>query len=245
MKQISKIVKSYKHLVFLDFEGTQYSHEIIAIGATVASIKSNGQIKKYYSSFKRYVKAKNPIGNFVTNLTGITEEKLKKDGVRFSVMLEDFKKYLGRKFKSSLFVTFGNYDYKMFAQTCSYNLDTPKKIAEQIKMHMFDFLEFISSFIRDDKHNPYSLSNYCKLYGFDFEGTMHDPECDAINLGKLYEAFIKNKPFLAEEYEKFLSTTNHLPTPVRLILGKLKNKEDVKYEDYHKFIEEFIDDQLP
>ena len=81
MKQISKIVKSYKHLVFLDFEGTQYSHEIIAIGATVASIKSNGQIKKYHASFKRYVKAKNPIGNFVTNLTGITEEKLKSEKI--------------------------------------------------------------------------------------------------------------------------------------------------------------------
>ena len=94
MRQINKIVKSYKHLVFLDFEGTQYSHEIIAIGATVASIKSNGHIKKYYASFKRYVKPKNPIGNFVTKLTGITEDKIKSDGIRFSVMLEDFKNIL-------------------------------------------------------------------------------------------------------------------------------------------------------
>lgn len=245
MRQINKIVKSYKHLVFLDFEGTQYSHEIIAIGATVASIKSNGHIKKYYASFKRYVKPKNPIGNFVTKLTGITEDKLKSDGIRFSVMLEDFKKYLGRKFKSSLFVTFGNYDYKMFVQTCSYNLDTPKKIAEQIKMNMFDFLEFISAFVRDDNHNPYSLANYCKLYGLTFEGKMHDPEADAINLGKLYEAFIENKPFLVNEYEKFLCTTNNLPAPVKEILTKLKNKEDVTYDMYHSFVEKYIDDQLP
>lgn len=245
MRQISKILKSYKYLVFIDFEGTQYSHEIIAIGATVASIKNNGQIKKYYSSFKRYVKVKNQIGNFVTNLTGITEAKLKQDGIRFSVMLEEFKKYLGRKFKSCLFVTFGSYDYKMFSQSCAYNLDTPKKIAEQIKMNMFDFLEFISSFIRDDNHNPYSLANYCKLFGLQFEGKMHDPEYDAINLGRLYESFIKDKQFITQEYIKFLATTKNLPTPVRNVLTKLRNQEDVKYEDYANYVKEYIDDQLP
>ena len=158
MRQINKIVKSYKHLVFLDFEGTQYSHEIIAIGATVASIKSNGHIKKYYASFKRYVKPKNPIGNFVTKLTGITEDKLKSDGIRFSVMLEDFKKYLGRKFKSSLFVTFGNYDWMYYTFKSTYVNAPFIPTADDVGKNDLD--AFRQTFLENVKQD----SNYIQFY---------------------------------------------------------------------------------
>ena len=30
MKQLEKILKGKKHLIFVDFEGTQFTHEIIA-----------------------------------------------------------------------------------------------------------------------------------------------------------------------------------------------------------------------
>lgn len=245
MRHFNKISKNYKYLVFLDFEGTQYSHEIIAIGAVAVSLKSNGSIKKYYAPFKRYVKPKNPIGSFVTNLTGITENKIKKDGIRFSVMLKEFKEYLGRKYKHSLFVTFGNFDYKMLTQTCMYNLDTPKDIAEQIKQNTFDFLGFISGFIRDDKHNPYSLTNYCKLYGLEFEGVAHDPQYDALNLAYLYDAFLKNKDILVSEYGKFLATTLHSPEPIKQITKLLNDGETVTPETYQEIVKKYIDDQLP
>lgn len=244
MKQFTKLLKKYKYLVFLDFEGTQYSHEIIAIGAIAVSIKHNGTIKKMYTPFKRFVKAKNNIGSFVTNLTGITEEKLKTEGVRFSIMLKDFKDYLGRKFKSSLFITFGNFDYKMLTQTCTYNLDTPKVIADQIKNNTFDFLSFISTFIRDDNHNPLSLTNYCKTFNLEFEGVAHDPQYDALNLAYLYDAFIKNKDVTYTQYAKYLSTMLHSPDPIKIITKKLLNGEDVSAKEYSEIIKNYIDDQL-
>lgn len=244
MTKLSKLLKKYKYLVFMDFEGTQFSHEIIAIGAVAVSIKSNGAIKKIYAPFKRFVKSKNSIGNFVTNLTGITEEKLKSEGIRFSIMLNEFKDYLGSKFKKSLFVTFGTHDFKMLDQTCMYNLDTPKMIAKQIKENIFDFLGFISDFIRDDRHNPLSLTNYCKLFNLEFEGTPHDPEFDALNLAYLYNHFMTNRGIIYDEYSTFLSTLNHSPLPIKEITKRLKNGETITPELYNQIIKDFIDDQL-
>ena len=244
MKRFNLISKKYKYLVFLDFEGTQFSHEIIAIGAVAVSIKANGHIKKYYAPFKRYVKAKNAVGNFVTGLTGITEQKLKDEGIRFSVMMKEFKEYLGRKFKHSLFVTFGSFDLKMLNQTCMYNLDTPKEIVNVIKENTYDLLNFISCFIRDEKHNPYSLINYCKLFGIEFEGIAHDPQYDALNLAYLYDAFLKRKDIVSDEYAKFLTTMPHSPDPIKEIAKKLLNGETITPEEFKERINKYVDDQL-
>ena len=46
MKKFDKLLKGHKNIVFLDFEGTQFSHEMIAIGAIATTIDRNGRIKK-------------------------------------------------------------------------------------------------------------------------------------------------------------------------------------------------------
>ena len=43
MEAFNKLIKNKKTLVFLDLEGTQFSHEIIAIGAVKCKIDENGK----------------------------------------------------------------------------------------------------------------------------------------------------------------------------------------------------------
>ena len=60
-------------IVFMDFEGTQLTQEIIAIGAIKADLDNKKQIKKLYKPFKVYVISEGVVGPFVENLTGITD----------------------------------------------------------------------------------------------------------------------------------------------------------------------------
>ena len=98
MDKINRILKKHHYAVFMDFEGTQFSHEMIAIGAVVCTLNKDGTIKHYKKPFKTYVKAKNKIGTYVMNLTGITQELLDKKGVLFSTAMKEFKKYCGYSF---------------------------------------------------------------------------------------------------------------------------------------------------
>ena len=46
MKIMKKIIKKHRHLVFMDFEGTQYPHELIAFGAVKVTLDKNYNIIK-------------------------------------------------------------------------------------------------------------------------------------------------------------------------------------------------------
>ena len=161
MKKFERLLKGHKSLVFLDFEGTQFSHEMIAIGATHVIIDRHGYIKKHKKPFRAYVKAHNRVGKIVTDLTGITDEMLKQKGVSFFTAMSDLKKYVGLSFRKSSFITFGNHDMKILSSSISYSFDFPKETVQCIQQNYIDFSAFISEFMRDDKGNPLSLVRYC------------------------------------------------------------------------------------
>ena len=82
MNAIKKLLKGHRTLVFLDLEGTQFSHEIIAIGAVKVKVDEQGKIEKGApKTFKCYVKCMGTIGKFITNLTKIDETILKEQGL--------------------------------------------------------------------------------------------------------------------------------------------------------------------
>ena len=152
IKKLTKGLKGHKNLVFLDFEGTQFSHEMIALGGIAVTIDpKTGRIKKRKKPIRIYVLAKNKIGNYVVNLTGITEETLRSKGVIFDTAMRELKKYCGISFKKSTFITFGNHDLRILNQSISYNIKYPKDVTSQIQKNYFDFGAFISEFIRDEK----------------------------------------------------------------------------------------------
>lgn len=240
MQKMLKLLKGNHYICFLDFEGTQFSHEMIAIGAVLCLLDKKGNIKRKKEPFKMYVKAKNKIGPYVTNLTGITEELLSHKGVSFYKAMNELRNYCGSAFKKCSFITFGNHDMRILNQSCSYNLDLPKAVVEQIHHHYIDFTVIIGEFVRDPHGNPYSLLNYCKLFDVKEEGEAHDPSYDALNLANLYQTFISNKDLVLNEYLKLLSQQKHLPPPISEAVTALANGKDYSAEEFKKVAEKYI-----
>ena len=173
MKKIERVLKGRNCIAFVDFEGTQFSHEMIAIGAVLVTLDRKNQVKAYKEPFKVYVKAKNKIGNYVTDLTQITEEMLKKEGKSFNDALLMLKKYLGTKWKKCLFMTFGNHDLRILNQSIAYNFQFPKDFCQQFQHNYVDFAAFIGEFVRDDKGNPLSLVHCCELFNVNIMQPAH------------------------------------------------------------------------
>lgn len=241
-KNLARALKNHKYLVFMDFEGTQFSHEMIAIGAVCVLIDpKTGRIKKRKQPFRIYVKAKNKIGKYVSDLTGITETLLKDKGVSFDSAMKALKKYVGINFKKATFITFGNHDIRILNQSIAYNLVYPKDVTSQIQKNYFDYMSFISEFIRDENGNPLSLVHNCELFGLKEAGKAHDPEIDAINLANLYDAFLENVDLVCEEYKKHLNKHNNsLPFPIAKALKKLTNGENVTAAEFEEYIKEYL-----
>ncbi|MDY0345428.1 MAG: 3'-5' exonuclease [Bacilli bacterium] len=240
MNELKKAIRGRRHLVFLDLEGTQFSHEMIAIGAVHVVLSKEGTIRKTYPGFKRLVLAKNNVGKVVVQLTGITNEMMKKEGVSYRKAMDDFKKYVGRSYSKSLFITFGNHDLRIISQTVSHNLDANKTDAKFIKENYLDLAAFISRYIKDEKGNSLSLDNSLKIFSIEFDGIKHDPLDDARNLALLYDAMHKNPDLLAQEYKKVLAKNRSLPSPLPKLINKLTKGEPVTPEDYEEMIREYV-----
>jgi len=240
MKALAKHICNRKSLCFLDLEGTQFSHEMIAIGVVKVDIRKDLSIRKIHKGYYTLVKAKNRIGKVVTELTGITEEAVKKEGVSFRVAINEVKKYMGRDFTKTLFVTFGNHDLRILAQSLAYNLDVNKEDVQLMIKHSFDLSEFVSQYVKDQNNNTLSLTNMLKVFNIEFEGTQHNALADALNLVYLYEAVLNNRDILRDEYRKVLGMQRHLPEPVHQLILNLLDKKSVTPEDFDKLIEESL-----
>ena len=240
MKALNKHLNNVKTLCFLDLEGTQFSHEMIAIGAVKVSIRKDGSIRKIHRGIYTLVKSKNRVGKVVTDLTGITDNDLKKNGVPFRVALEKLKKYMGRDFTKSKYVTFGSHDLRIIAQSLAYNLDVKKEDVQILIKHNFDLSEFASTYIKDENNNTYSLANFLKVFNLEFRGTQHNALSDALNLVYLYDAFLKNREIVKEEYMKVLAKQRHLPEPIHNILTDLLNNKTVSLDEFEHYVDESL-----
>ncbi len=241
MKALNKQLQGKKNLVFLDFEGTQFSHEIIAIGAVKCKIDENGKIiDEDQNGFLKYVRPKNSIGSIISSLTNLTEEFIKENGIDFETALEDLKDYVGVNLNDVVFIVFGSNDAKMIIESEKYSRPVNYHICSQILNNIFDFLAFISQYIRDDNNNTYSLINYLGLYDKKPYGIPHNPLNDAIDLKNLYIAFLENKNIAKKEYQKILLNSKLSPEPIKRILEKLQNNEIVTRADFEQFIDDYL-----
>ena len=120
VKKLLNALKGRKHICFLDFEGTQYSHEMIAFGAVFVSLNRDGTVKSSKRPIKFLVQSKNKVGKFVENLTGINDYDIKQRGISFAQAVKEIKKYCGLHFTKTAFFTFGNHDFRIFNQSISF-----------------------------------------------------------------------------------------------------------------------------
>ena len=241
MKQLKNAIRGKHKLIFIDFEGTQFTHEIIAAGICKLVIDDDLNIIEEDNFGKLiYTKARSSIGKVVTKLTSITEEFLKENGISFYDTINEIEEYVGNDLDDTLFVCFGNNDPKMLIESCRFshpdNADTAKKWAH----NFFDFMTFASQFIRDEKGNTYSLVNFLKLFNLEPHGESHNPLNDALDLKNFFKAFIVNKEVRFNEYQKVLANFKAVPSPIQKVINDLEQGKEVTPEDFKQYIRDFL-----
>ena len=102
---------------FVDFEATQFSNEIISIGC----VDQNG--REFYSE----VRAKKKITNFITSLTGITDEQNKIAASSDEVFAHFFDWLMEIPNERAVFYCYGNADINFVKK----NLDLTKNLKAQ------------------------------------------------------------------------------------------------------------------
>ena len=101
MKSLNKILKDSKTVVFLDFEATEQTFEIISIGAIKAQLDNKNQIKSYDEGFKCYVYTDTPITPVIEEITKITNKLLDEKVNSFKEALDKLSNYIGKNLNLS------------------------------------------------------------------------------------------------------------------------------------------------
>lgn len=237
MEIFLKETKNVDALVFMDLEATSFTSEMIEIGAYLAEINKDGSIKKVHAPFKRYVKAKHQVGFHVAQLTGITDEKLRNEGEDFPAVLSSFRKYVGKFWDSCRFVTFSEHDMVIVKNTMAQYRDLNPSYARNIYRHHLDLQRLLDRYIQDQNGNPYSLTNYLKVFSLEFDGKAHDAIYDALNLLDLYKVAREGKEIFIKEYKNVLCGAKTRPV-VKEIIHMLSEGKTVTPEMFDALLED-------
>lgn len=240
MKKLYNQVRHSKQLIFLDLEGTQFSHELIAIGALKVTLTRKGTIKKRGDTFKMYIKPKNTIGRYVVQLTGITKELLAEKGVPFADAIAQFKKFVGRNISKTKYVTFGAHDMRILRQSAKYSPEADHEYITYIGKRTIDLSAMINEYVKDGK-NTYSLTNLCKLFNVPLVEPAHDPLNDALMLAGLYDSVFKNTDLIVEKYREMLLGITKIPRPYKKLVQKVVKDGHATSADFEKLIREEIE----
>lgn len=242
MRLLKEEIGEPRELVFLDLEGTQLSHETIAIGACKYFCGPDllPLPGKKIQVFKRLIKPQNPVGGVVTILTGITDDRLKTEGITFHkalVELMTFTKCTGKK----VYITFGNQDLNMLYQSkVRANDQLCQDFYDHIKRNWFDMQAFVSRFVHDERHMTFSQPKLLEIYEAKNLQHAHDPLYDAENLMNLFIQVIKRPDITLREFKKNLLTSKDFFIISKPFIDDLCNGKDVSAIDFNKAIEDYL-----
>ena len=242
MRLLKEEIGEPRELVFLDLEGTQLSHETIAIGACKYFCGPDllPLPGKKIQVFKRLIKPQSPVGGVVTVLTGITDDRLKTEGITFHkalVELMTFTKCTGKK----VYITFGNQDLNMLYQSkIRANDQLCQDFYDHIKRNWFDMQAFVSRFVHDERHMTFSQPKLLEIYEAKNLQHAHDPLYDAENLMNLFIQVIKRPDITLREFKKNLLTSKDFFIISKPFIDDLSNGKDVSSKDFNKAIEDYL-----
>lgn len=242
MRLLKEEIGEPRELVFLDLEGTQLSHETIAIGACKYFCGPDllPLPGKKIQVFKRLIKPQSPVGGVVTILTGITDDRLKTEGITFHKALVElmiFTKCTGKK----VYITFGNQDLNMLYQSkVRANDQLCQDFYDHIKRNWFDMQAFVSRFVHDERHMTFSQPKLLEIYEAKNLQHAHDPLYDAENLMNLFIQVIKRPDITLREFKKNLLTSKDFFIISKPFIDDLCNGKDVSSVDFNKAIEDYL-----
>lgn len=230
MKTLPVALRGKKCLLFLDLEGTQYSHEMIEIGAYKVVTKEDGSIKKVFPPYHAYVLAKHHVGPFVSKLTGLSDLKIRREGISFRQVQQQLKGYLGKDYEHCVPIAYGNEDAHIFLCSAENNMDASMEEARAFTRRFFDYAEFFGQYVRGADGNIMSLTRALNAMDVQFAGEAHSAQDDAFNLLQLHKAFLEKPDLILKYYKYALSRNPRVPKPVRRLIERLNAGETVTPE---------------
>ncbi len=244
MKLLKTVLGECDHLLFLDLEGTQFSHETIAIGAVLVDCDKNYKAIGEPTTFKCFVKASTDIGIVITTMTGITEEILEQEGISFSEAMMKLNSFIGKRSNNLRVLTYGNQDCHMLS--CSFRLADDKSpfldsFVKYLLRNNVDVGTFFSRYIRGKKNELVSLTHMREFFSIEPSGNPHDPLVDSLDLYHIYQAFTSDKEIIKKSYKRLLKDSNIIPVPIKNIVVDLLNGKTVKPEDLDRVLDIYFE----
>lgn len=150
--------------------------EIIEIGVATINL-----VDRAITSRSQYyvLPEKDEISDFCTSLTGITQQRLNKQGRPLCEVLESLKQKYGRH---SVYAAWGR-DNLVLQKECA---------AKELEMPFYEYLNLKTLFMmnRRIKKGKMGMRKCMELAGLEFEGRQHSGEVDAYNLARLALTFV-------------------------------------------------------
>ena len=115
--------------------------------------------------------------------------------------------------------------------------DLNPSYARNIYRHHLDLQRLLDRYIQDQNGNPYSLTNYLKVFGLEFDGKAHDAIYDALNLLDLYKVAREGKEIFIKEYKNVLCGAKTRPV-VKEIIHMLSEGKTVTPEMFDALLED-------
>ncbi len=180
-------------IVFFDVEMNCSDHkrnneewEIISLGA----IRCNSSFKVMRNEvFYSFIKPKinTVLSDKCKTITEIVQEDID-EASDFNTVLYNFVNWVG-DIDKTIFVSWGQEDIKAIIRDCKKNL-VNIDICNRIKSKYLDYQNEFSRFMCSK--DRISLINALGIYNLDFEGKQHNAADDALNLARIYEAYIRS-----------------------------------------------------
>jgi inhibitor of KinA sporulation pathway (predicted exonuclease) len=163
---------------FIDFEATQYNHEIISVGC----IREDG--KTFYSLVKP--KKLNSLTKFITELTGITKEMLQEEEQSDEVFSK-FYDWLVEDSGYLEFYCYGNCDIDFLKKNLKDRTSTFKSQAalSLMAMNLVDYSEIVKKHFGLIK--CIALKKVADYFGLEENIIVHNALDDAIMLKKVFD----------------------------------------------------------
>ncbi len=172
------------NLTCLDLEFNQPSGKIIQIGAVVGDTNT-GEVTH---RLRVYVNPDEPVAPYITELTGITQTQIDKEGVSLHDAYLQLKEF---HLKYSTFinpVTWGGGD----SQAVYDRLDQSDKDTWCFGRRWIDAKTIhVTRQISEGRVLSGGLSTSMKAYGLKFQGRKHDAQDDAENTFRIYMAMLR------------------------------------------------------
>ncbi len=225
-------------IVFLDFEGTQFSHKVISIGLVACKKEKDSLLFDMQNPWKyqRYILTEDPLGPIVEEMTKINADLLHKKGIPLHQAILEINKML-RPYKKK-FICYGSLDMKMMHLSIDENNQTEADFFKNMTKNHLDFHSYLEKRISNEKGQSYSIEKLLSLFSLSSEGMFHDPLTDALDLMKIFSSYVSDEERTIELVLKNYKKNPHTSKIDKKIVSRLIEKGEVNLTDLKEILKE-------